>query len=1489
MHLQSRSKSFVAITRLSAAFITAVFLTAAVAPAAPYVRTTQALSMQNSPVRFRVKLHNGQTATVYVNGMETLTDANGKIVRRALAPVEFSTELSRDITVSKGELLAPLLTPKPPLPFAPNQLIVVFASGDAPAQDVVTVPRAELAKLRAAKPAQLDAMAVPEYSGDGRVNHLFAQIGVDKVTRIARYISRSQLSMLRSRAMAKSQGFPLLDIANAFVVHITNAPIDRALSLLRKEPGLAYAEHNYYVSTLNPPALVLGPRALAQARERELRLQYAPRELRPAQSFEQHDIPTNYAVSASAQSLLNAPGVDAVRAYDEIGETYQQLPGQGETIANVSLGDIDDTANPSDPCYEYSLAYGPSVHLIGRQHYIDWPSMPLIPAYVVDSSGIASGSESACGVDPSLGEVGLDFSMMAPLPHQLQRPGEVGSGYSDLLGVAPGAHYQLFVPQAVGTEPATSDILATFLAAADQPKPPSVITSSIGFGFDSYGFPGRFFEDDPLVESTIADLVNGFGIVVCLSANDGIRLYTNVAIGSSGGSAATELVKYPAPQTDLEDVESTTIQSQDYDSGSIDVGGTTLDDIFAAPQNGSASSAKAQNRLTWPETRWTGFASFSSGFGSRVNISAPSDNVLAMSHAYGGSFEPYDAVDVGLQGGTSASAPEVAAVAAVALQLARLTGHPFSSPQALRSFLIKTARTVPNVPQADTTVNVGPQVDLGNVVDTLLAQGGKHPSFAAPRVAIAQRAQVADTFDTTFTTDTAPALIDMQGPYTTDLDSIAPITIAPDWEGVPAGAKYRLTINGKPTAVLATTPWVRLTPAQILGAAGLPLASSSNRTVQLQYVSYVGPRQVQTGFSLTFGPADSTHGGGTAPVVAPVTSGSTLSVSYNIAGVQSPLNPMLIVSEPGRMIPTFAEGYPGLFHASYSVPLTKTSGTVQIPVSALQGAGVYGLQIQYGPLWYQTTDFAFTRVERGSSTEANAPTLSSDGVDFSHNLGLNYAQQYQVHWDVSNVPNATGAIVEISPPAPNDFGSYNSFNNPNGSIPDNNGYDTGSVYKKSVSGTKGTVTLNAATTLTPALWNTIRVIPMNGSASAGEASPVSSISEDGIVPTDGLPLESYTAGNGPFGSITTLGDSFGDAFTLSEASPYATAIIPLTVGSTAPYFLYPNGTVFSGGYQVMQTVFYDQTQGSGVDGEIVDNNMWDVNQIPGTGVSTDTSPFALPTGVAGATVAYNRESNLAAWNLVVQTGTNPVVTTQSISSMTLPSTTFGTLYNAMAAYYPTALYGVPYCTGPIGASCIGENFYGAGSLEVDPGLNAAVLEVGAAEGPISDPSNPCAWHGHVVSTISLANGNISTFATGGSAYPTQSSYDPNNHVLVSPDACGNLVISNVSTQTNKVIPLGSSFGSASGGTVVETPVFDVVDGTNHLILLGYPLDPSFTTNNAAMSLIQEYDENGNLRKSFRDVQYDVANGLPTYLQINENTRTMFVPELTDTQIQPLTY
>src|SRR3989441_993202 len=715
--------------------------------------------------------------------------------------------------------------------------------------------------------------------------------------------------------------------------------------------------------------------------------------------------------TATAQSLLKAPGTDAAAASDEIDRQFHQLPGQGEIITNVSLGDLDDAGvvnNFNDPCGFYATVFGPTTVVIGGQRYLNWPSMPLIPTYTSNQSGQLSGSGEVCGVDPFLGEVGLDFSMMAPLPHAQQRAGEVGSGLTDLLGIAPGASYRLVVPAPEGSFVTISDVDGSFLGAAMQSPPPNVITASLGFAVDQFGFSGRYLEDDPLTEAIIAGLVQQ-NIVVTVSSGDGLRTFTNAAVAPSGGSAPTLDIGSGGTPSDLNDVAFSGAPSRDFDSGSIDVGGTTLDDINSAPPQDPANASLAAQHA-FPETRWNGFTNFSSGYGSPGDVAAPAGHLVGFSHPFGGAA---DAVEVDLTGGTSASAPETAAAAAVVLQVARLTGHPFPSPLHVREILAQTGTPVPMVPQSDVSNSVGPQIHVRRAVEKLLQQAGLTVTPSVARVAIEQRRNFS-LFDAAFLTATDPTNIDLRGPVSsadgtnTDRNAKAWITIAPDWEGMPPDAQFALSVGG---TTIASTPWARLLPEQILGAAGLPLVSTSSRTVNLTYqASQGGVRLAQASFALTFGPADATTRALHAPIVPAVVSGPTIPVTYDLRGVRNVSNPTLQVSEPGRINP--ATGF--IYRPLYSAPLVGLTGTAQVPVSALQGGGIYGITILFGkvngsPL---NSDFAYTRVAPAGSARPEAPLLAQNGSKPAHFLEVPYGGAFPPSWDGSGTAGADGAAAE---------------------------------------------------------------------------------------------------------------------------------------------------------------------------------------------------------------------------------------------------------------------------------------------------------------------------------------------------------------------------------------------------------------------------------------------------------------------------------------------
>jgi hypothetical protein len=461
------------------------------------------------------------------------------------------------------------------------------------------------------------------------------------------------------------------------------------------------------------------------------------------------------------------------------------------------------------------------------QRYLDLPTMQLIPAYVAEPDGSLSSTASVEGTgDPRLGEIGLDFSVMAPLPDANQRAGDTGSGFTDLLGIAPGASYRLVVP----ATPTTSEIAQAFLAAATQQAPPDVITASLGFGTDVAGFPGRYLEDDPLMESVIAGIVQHFGITVVDSANDGTRLFTPTAVGPDGGATPTDIARAQAPATSIDDDAYSTTPSEVVDSGSIDAGATTTDDTLATPPQDGGNDWR---NPTYTETRTDGSANFASGWGQRVTLSAPGDNIPAFIHR----GPAADSVAVVLNGGTSASAPEIAAAVADVLQAARLTDQTYSPAQVIK-ILQKAGRTVATPPQADQPLNVGPQVDVTAAVDAVLRDAeASLPTTSIVRLSVAHRVDINNT-GAAFTEYTDPGQIDLQDPTAgsaigmNGAGATGPITFAADITG-PQGNNYDLLVGDQTFS--NTSDYIRVTPAELLSAAGQQLQSASSRTVTVTY------------------------------------------------------------------------------------------------------------------------------------------------------------------------------------------------------------------------------------------------------------------------------------------------------------------------------------------------------------------------------------------------------------------------------------------------------------------------------------------------------------------------------------------------------------------------------------------------------------------------------------------------------------------------------
>ncbi|GCE07855.1 S8 family serine peptidase [Dictyobacter aurantiacus] len=884
---------------------------------------------------------------------------------------------------------------------------------------------------------------------------------------------------------------------NLVLAEIGKADPTAAATQLATISGVVLAEPDRYVMGMNTPPTTL-PTSIVNVAAKQATTQMEQQATSSA-------LPSNYGLTSSLESWLNAGGVNAMGAYQELQSRYNQLPGTGEIITNVCIGDLTDQSM-ADAGDSYVRSNGPTTIVRNGQRYLDLPSMPLIPTWTTDASGKLDPTGSTEGQDPANGEILLDFSVMAPLPHDQQRPDAIGSGATDLLGIAPGASYRLVVP----SQPTFDEIATALLAAAQQNPRPTVINASLGFGTDVNGFAGRYLEDDLLLQSTISTIVHQYGITVTIAANDGTRLYTPASVGPDGGSTPTNVTSDPNRVTNIDDDAFSTTPSQVMDSGAIAAGGTTTDNTLT---NGNMSTA------TVAETRVSGSGNFSSGFGSRINLSAPSDNIVAFEHYQTGGATAQSVLPV-LTGGTSAAAPEIAAAAAVVHQAGLLTGHHLM-PAQIRTLLESTGRTVGTPAQIDRQLQVGPQLDITAAVDALLPHdpGSQDPQLV--RLSVAHH-QTLGGLGGRFIEMTDQNTIDLAGPSNglnqpSGEGLSGPVTFAADLTNTRHGDSYQLTVGS--TRFLSATPSIRVTPIQLLEAAGLPVVSTTDRTLNVAFdVLREGRTVASVTRTLTLSASDGTFTEALAPTVNPIVQpGHDVSVQYDLSGVRNVASPQLVVSTVGHWNPVLAP----LFNVAWSTPLTQTSGTITIPASVFSsGGGIYGVGLiqnsarTAAPIY---GEFAPVRLDGFSANNRpDAPIVSSPGQKPGHQVIITRnAPDFTLRYSVDEIDDAQGAILEISAPGPTLYNSLNTFTAQNGTARDNDGYDSGSIVYQRLPGTSGVISLNApGLDLTDALQYNLRILPVNSQGDVvGQASPSSALTfNNGIIPDDGIALDFAIAG-----------------------------------------------------------------------------------------------------------------------------------------------------------------------------------------------------------------------------------------------------------------------------------------------------------------------------------------------------------------------------------------
>jgi hypothetical protein len=807
--------------------------------------------------------------------------------------------------------------------------------------------------------------------------------------------------------------------------------------------------------------------------------------------------------------------------------------------------------------------------------------------------------------------------------------------------------------------------------------------------------------------------------------------------------------------------------------------------------------------------------------------------VVSFEHAFGSGD---DAVGAVLEGGTSASAPETAAAAAIVLQVARLTHDQAleNNPRAVRSFLQQTGSPLGPLAQSDIPVNVGPQIDVGHAVETLLAQARQVVAPGVACVAVEQRQQESGAGEQ-FTTATDPTGISLSGTESQDW-----ITISPDWTGLSttaAGVTYRLFGANRKT--LASTPWARLQPSTILAAAGFPLQSdAASRSVTLTYEASESGRTVATAtFTLTFGPTDGTTPTVQAPVVPTAVTGPVIPVSYDTTGLAGATDPTLVVSYPGRVDPVTGT----YFDAAYSVPLTTAKGTVDIPVAKLQGAGVYGIGIQNGPGGWQSpadSSFAIVRVSPTGIGQPQVPTLSYGSTTGAHTLSIPDGASFTLTYDARGVSGATGAVAEVSAPGPTVANNYNTFNNPNGSERDDNGVDTGSIAWIPLNGTHGTVTLDSAKLgLDAGMTHGIRILATgrNGTV-VGEASGSSTVEMNGIAAADGgsviegfgvsttgddgfLTSNQITAAGAELGSVETFSQSTGATSTVATSSDvYATS--PRTCGGMLAddTGLYEDEVTGSTTYQLISPVTTGDRAGA-----------W----TPPSSLGQVLCVASNQSTSANAVLSENGDYYVPPANVAAGTFGTPVDISPELKSL-----------------------GFPVPTG----------------FAEDPATGEAYVAV----------SDLIGTEDTVVITVNLQTGAVSTFTGMPDGFEDELAVSQAGDLAIegSDDTVG---IYNLAT--------GTSTTATPGGAGYWFPT--AIPGTNDFLSAEIESPSGLTAkpDNNGLSSVVLLDDQGKVLRRFQQFNfYNTSfNAMGAYLQVNPSTKTAFTVGPGAGQIVPFSY
>jgi hypothetical protein len=437
-------------------------------------------------------------------------------------------------------------------------------------------------------------------------------------------------------------------------------------------------------------------------------------------------------------------------------------------------------------------------------------------------------------------------------------------------------------------------------------------------------------------------------------------------------------------------------------------------------------------------------------------------------------------------------------------------------------------------------------------------------------------------------------------------------------------------------------------------------------------------------------------------------------------------------------------------------------------------------------------------------------------------------------------------MLEISAPGPTPWNNYSTFNNPNGSVRDDNGVDAGSVYYAPLSSVAGTMTLSANSAhLVPTMIHVVRVIPMSGGSAVGEASDVASIGEDGLSPADG--------GYVNFGFGIDTGGT--DAFITSNQ-------------------------VNALGQTVSSVELFDQQRGV-------------ITKIPelltGTSFETwgwggayggDNALIAAQSG--GSSMAYQRFHPLSKGAWIYWTPTIPATMTFQASSIPNPYSTMGiflTYDSTGTAPDNERLYTQDLANGKV------SPFYDISKPLVARGYHVPLVGGDAFDDKTNEAFVAFGEAGSACGASTIVNVNLTTAAVGAfagaSGLPLSFTIDPESGDILETTQCqGGFGIYDVATHAGRQFQLP---GGSDG-------VYTAVDSSRGFFI-AQVTGADLGTNNNALSTIQEYDSKGRLLKTLERFElFDTELATNIYnLQLNPPAKTGYIVGPQQQQLEPFDY